>query len=174
MFDNLSSGTEENIFPDENFVKGDILDYTALKNEMAKGYDLVVHLAAFKAAGESMLVPEKYAVNNITGTINVLNAMVECGVKYFVFSSSAAVYGEPSYLPIDEAHPTTPENFYGFTKLEIERLLYWYDMLKGIRFSALRYFNAAGYDPEGRVRGLEKNPANLFAGCYRIYGWKQS
>ncbi|HQG40471.1 MAG TPA: GDP-mannose 4,6-dehydratase, partial [Spirochaetales bacterium] len=80
---------------------------------------------------------------------------------YFVFSSSAAVYGEPSYLPIDEKHPTNPENFYGFTKLEIERILAWYDKLKGIRYAALRYFNAAGYDPQGRVRGLEKNPANL-------------
>ncbi|HON88012.1 MAG TPA: UDP-glucose 4-epimerase GalE [Spirochaetia bacterium] len=161
VFDNLSSGTKENIFPEEQFVEGDIMDYDALSQEMRKGYDVVVHLAAFKAAGESMLVPEKYARNNIAGTINVLNAMVEHGVKYFVFSSSAAVYGEPSYLPIDEKHPTNPENFYGFTKLEIERILAWYDKLKGIRYAALRYFNAAGYDPEGRVRGLEKNPANL-------------
>ena len=161
VFDNLSSGTKENIFPEEQFVEGDIMDYDALSQEMRKGYDVVVHLAAFKAAGESMLVPEKYARNNIAGTINVLNAMVEHGVKYFVFSSSAAFYGEPSYLPIDEKHPTNPENFYGFTKLEIERILAWYDKLKGIRYAALRYFNAAGYDPEGRVRGLEKNPANL-------------
>lgn len=161
VFDNLSSGTKENIFPEEQFVEGDILDYAALSQELCKGYDVVVHLAAFKAAGESMLVPEKYALNNIAGTINVLNAMVAHGVKYFVFSSSAAVYGEPSYLPIDEKHPTNPENFYGFTKLEIERILSWYDKLKGIRYAALRYFNAAGYDPEGRVRGLEKNPANL-------------
>ncbi|HOT58296.1 MAG TPA: UDP-glucose 4-epimerase GalE [Spirochaetales bacterium] len=161
VFDNLSSGTKENIFPEEQFVEGDIMDYDALSQEMRKGYDVVVHLAAFKAAGESMLVPEKYARNNIAGTINVLNAMVEHGVKYFVFSSSAAVYGEPSYLPIDEKHPTNPENFYGFTKLEIERILAWYDKLKGIRYAALRYFNAAGYDPQGRVRGLEKNPANL-------------
>ncbi len=161
VFDNLSSGTKDNIFPQERFVEGDIMDYDALSKEMRNGYDVVVHLAAFKAAGESMLVPEKYASNNIAGTINVLNAMVAHGVKYFVFSSSAAVYGEPSYLPIDEKHPTNPENFYGFTKLEIERILSWYDKLKGIRYAALRYFNAAGYDPEGRIRGLEKNPANL-------------
>ena len=161
VFDNLSSGTKDNIFPQERFIEGDIMDYAALSNEMRKGYDVVVHLAAFKAAGESMLVPEKYASNNIAGTINVLNAMASHGVRYFVFSSSAAVYGEPSYLPIDEKHPTNPENFYGFTKLEIERILFWYDKLKGIRYAALRYFNAAGYDPEGRVRGLEKNPANL-------------
>lgn len=161
VFDNLSSGTKDNIFPEEQFVHGDIMDYSTLSHEMAKGYDVVVHLAAFKAAGESMLKPEKYATNNIAGTINVLNAMTEHNVKYFVFSSSAAVYGEPSYLPIDEKHPTNPENFYGFTKLEIERILSWYDTLKGIRYAALRYFNAAGYDPQGRVKGLEKNPANL-------------
>ncbi|HRW25777.1 MAG TPA: GDP-mannose 4,6-dehydratase, partial [Spirochaetia bacterium] len=83
------------------------------------------------------------------------------GIKRFVFSSSAAVYGEPAYLPVDEKHPTVPENFYGFTKLEIERILDWYDRLKGLRYSALRYFNAAGYDVRGRVRGLERNPANL-------------
>ncbi len=125
VFDNLSSGTEENLFKEETFVRGDILDYKALSAEMAKGYDVVVHLAAFKAAGESMLVPEKYSLNNIAGTINVLNAMTEHKVPYFVFSSSAAVYGEPAYLPIDEKHPTNPENYYGFTKLEIERILAW-------------------------------------------------
>jgi UDP-glucose 4-epimerase len=71
------------------------------------------------------------------------------------------VYGEPKYLPIDEAHPKNPENYYGFTKLEIERFLEWYDRLKGLAYAALRYFNAAGYDPSGRIWGLERNPANL-------------
>jgi UDP-glucose 4-epimerase len=86
---------------------------------------------------------------------------VNTGVRNIVFSSSAAVYGEPKYLPLDENHPVLPENFYGFTKLEIERLLDWYDKLKNIRFSALRYFNAAGYDIKGRIKGLERNPQNL-------------
>jgi len=108
-----------------------------------------------------MVVPWKYAENNLSGTINIINAMIETGVKRLVFSSSAAVYGEPRYLPIDESHPQVPENFYGFTKLEIERILEWYDRLAGLRFAALRYFNAAGYDPEGNVVGLEQNPANL-------------
>jgi UDP-glucose 4-epimerase len=124
-------------------------------------FDGLVHLAAFKAAGESMLKPEKYSVNNITGTLNILNAASETGVKNIVFSSSAAVYGNPVYVPIDENHPTEPINYYGFTKLEIERFLGWYDKLKGIKFAALRYFNAAGYDVAGRVKGLEQNPANL-------------
>ncbi len=160
VYDNMSSGTKENIFPEEAFIEGDILNYQTLADAMA-GHDAVIHLAALKAAGESMEKPEKYSVNNISGTINILNACSVCGIKRIVFSSSAAVYGEPIYIPIDEKHPTNPENYYGFTKLEIERILAWYDRLKGIKFAALRYFNAAGYDPQGRIRGLEKNPANL-------------
>ncbi len=161
VLDNLYSGGEENLFAEAGFTRGDILDYGPLATLMQQGWDAVVDLAAFKSVGESMAKPEKYSVNNICGTINILNAMCEAGVGRFIFSSSAAVYGEPEYLPVDEKHPTRPENYYGFTKLEIERILDWYDRLKGIRFAALRYFNAAGYDPDGRVRGLERNPANL-------------
>lgn len=161
VFDNLSTGVRENLFPEARFEEGDILDYGRLEAVMKGGYDALVHLAAFKAAGESMEKPEKYSVNNISGTLNILNAACAAGVRRIVFSSSAAVYGEPEYVPLDEGHPTNPENYYGFTKLEIERFLGWYDKLKGIRFAALRYFNAAGYDEAGRVRGLERNPANL-------------
>ncbi|MFZ2781337.1 MAG: UDP-glucose 4-epimerase GalE [Rectinemataceae bacterium] len=161
VFDNLSTGTRENLFPDCGFIEGDILDSAALSRTLAGGYDALVHLAAAKAAGESMLNPEKYSLQNISGTINILNAASEAGIRRIVFSSSAAVYGEPEYLPVDEKHPTQPSNYYGFTKLEIERILGWYDRLRGMRFAALRYFNAAGYDPAGRIRGLEKNPANL-------------
>jgi UDP-glucose 4-epimerase len=161
VYDNLSSGLRENLFPEEAFIHGDILDYTGLLRAAAGGFDALIHLAASKAAGESMVKPEKYSVNNITGTINILNAAVEGGIKNIVFSSSAAVYGEPEYLPIDEKHPAKPENYYGFTKLEIEGFRGWYEKLKGIRFAALRYFNAAGYDVQGRIKGLEQNPANL-------------
>jgi UDP-glucose 4-epimerase len=161
VFDNLSSGLRENLFPGAAFIHGDILDYTALRRAAGGGFDALVHLAAAKAAGESMLRPEKYSTANISGTINIVNAAAEAGIRYIIFSSSAAVYGEPEYLPIDEAHPCRPENYYGFTKLEIERVLGWYDKLKGIRYAALRYFNAAGYDTRGRISGLEQNPANL-------------
>jgi len=161
VIDNLSTGTEENLFPEYAFHKGDILDYPWLVSVLRKGFDGIIHLAAAKAAGESMVKPEKYATQNLAGTINILNAACESKIPNIVFSSSAAVYGEPHYLPIDEAHPKEPTNFYGFTKLEIERLLAWYDTLKGIKFAALRYFNASGYDPRSRVHGLEKNPANL-------------
>ena len=161
VFDNLSSGLKENIFPEAKFVRGDILAPDDLSACAKDGFDALIHLAAFKAAGESMIAPEKYAVNNLSGTINILNLSLLAGIPNIVFSSSAAVYGEPEYLPIDEKHPTRPENFYGFTKLEIEKLLDWYDRLKGIKYAALRYFNAAGYDSAGRVDGLEKNPGNL-------------
>jgi UDP-glucose 4-epimerase len=161
IFDNLSTGSEDNIFPEYEFFRGDILDYPVLENVMKRGFEAVIHLAAAKAAGESMIKPEKYALQNLSGTVNILNSTCSAGIRNLVFSSSAAVYGEPKYLPIDEKHPTEPENFYGFTKLEIERILEWYAKLKGLRYAALRYFNAAGYDPTGRVHGLEKNPANL-------------
>lgn len=161
VYDNLSSGHKTNLFEEGQFVQGDILDLDGLNSCAGKGFDALIHLAAFKAAGESMDKPGKYAVNNITGTINILNTAVSSGIPRIVFSSSAAVYGELAYLPIDEKHPTAPENFYGFTKLEIERFLEWYDKLKNIKYAALRYFNAAGYDPEGRISGLERNPANL-------------
>ena len=161
VFDNLSSGLRCNLFPENDFIYGNILIPQDLEAAFSKGFDAFVHLAAFKAAGESMILPEKYSVNNITGTINIMNAAVKYNCKKMIFSSSAAVFGAPEYLPIDEDHPKNPENYYGFTKLEIERFMAWYDKLRGMRFAALRYFNAAGYDPDGEIRGLEQNPANL-------------
>jgi len=162
VFDNLSSGLEKNLQPGASFFAGDILQEQDLENAFGEFQpEALVHLAAFKAAGESMTDPAKYSHNNSCGSLNVLNAALRHGVKYFVFSSSAAVYGAPQYLPVDEKHPTVPENFYGFTKLSFEEYLRWYDALKSIRFSALRYFNAAGYDVQGRLSGLEQNPANL-------------
>ena len=161
VFDNLSSGLKQNLFKGNGFIKGDILNIKALDKAFAKGFDAFIHLAAFKAAGESMVCPEKYSVNNISGTINILNSAVSHGCLKMVFSSSAATFGEPQYLPIDENHPQNPENYYGFTKLEIERFMGWYDKIRGLKYAALRYFNAAGYDPEGVLYGLERNPANL-------------
>ena len=160
VFDNMSTGRPENLFPGAEFIQGDILD-TIVLNQALQNCDAVIHLAAKKAVGESMTDPATYATNNITGTLNVLNAMAANHVRHFVFSSSAAVYGMPDVPVIDEACPVNPINFYGFTKLEIERFLDWYDRLKGISFVSLRYFNAVGYDADGAVRGLEQNPQNL-------------
>ena len=161
VFDNLSSGLTQNLFEDAQFVRGDILNEDELDRCISSGFDGAVHLSAFKAAGESMIDPGKYSVNNICGTINIINSLTTHGIRFLVFSSSAAVYGNPQYQPIDENHPTIPVNYYGFTKLEIERFLRWYDELKGLKFAALRYFNAAGYDSRERIHGLEQNPANL-------------
>ncbi len=161
VFDNLSSGLRQNLFAENEFIYGNILIENDLNAAFEKGFDAFIHLAAFKAAGESMVSPEKYSVNNLTGTINIMNAAVKHNCKNMVFSSSAAVFGEPQYLPIDENHPKNPENYYGFTKLKIEEIMNWYEKLKGLKFAALRYFNAAGYDVEGFPNGLEQNPANL-------------
>ena len=161
ILDDLSLGVELNIHSDAQLIFGSTLDNEALKVCFRDQVDAVIHLAAFKAAGESMTDPEKYSKNNISGTINLLNAMTDHGVHTFVFSSSAAVYGYPEYLPIDEDHPTDPINYYGFTKLVIESFLEWYGKLRGLKYVSLRYFNAAGYDPKGRILGLEQNPANL-------------
>ena len=162
VFDNLSTGSLKNIPNGVKLIEGDILnDADLAKAFESDTFDVVFHFAALKAAGESMDEPGKYAHHNITGSINILNAMMEYDVKKMIFSSSAAVYGYPEYLPIDENHPTKPVNFYGFTKLEIERILKWYSQLKDLRFAALRYFNAAGYDVKSRITEMEKNCANL-------------
>ncbi len=160
VLDDLSLGDRKAVDDRATFIHGSTLNL----DDLAKGLECVsavIHLAAFKAAGESMIDPGKYSYNNITGTLTLLDAMAQRGINQFVFSSTAAVYGFPEYLPLDENHPLKPINYYGFTKLEIERFLKWYGELKGLRFTALRYFNAAGYDPNGRLISLEKNPANL-------------
>jgi len=161
VFDNLSLGRKENLHKKAELTIGDILNMDQLDLVMAKNIDTVFHFAAWKAAGESMTDPAKYARNNICGTLNILESMIKNKVSRIVFSSSAAVYGNPQYLPIDEKHPTNPENYYGYSKLAIEENLKWYSQLKDIRFAALRYFNATGYDVDGEIKGKEKNPANL-------------
>ena len=160
VYDNLSSGQKINLFSEAAFVEADILDFAALDKAMA-GQEAVVHLAAKKAVGESMEKPELYAENNITGSLNIMKAMLKNGVENMVFSSSAAVYGMPEYLPIDEKHPLRPINFYGFTKYDIEKYMEWYGRLKNFRYLALRYFNAVGYDAEGSIRGREVGSQNL-------------
>ncbi|TGL44563.1 UDP-glucose 4-epimerase GalE [Leptospira perdikensis] len=161
VVDDMEKGNEANLFPGNEFIKGEIQNPEILKQIFAKKIDAVFHFAAWKAAGESMTDPLKYTMNNLNGTFTLLNALIENNCKYIVFSSSAAVYGAPKYLPIDENHPLNPENYYGYTKLCIEENLAWFDKLKGLKSARLRYFNAAGYDPKGRIKGIEKTPANL-------------
>lgn len=161
VFDDLSSGDRKNILPGAAFIEGNILDKAALNAAMRQEIDGVVHLAAKKAVGESMVKPELYAENNISGSINILNAMAENGVKHIVFSSSAAVYGMPEYVPIDEDHRIAPINYYGYTKVAIEENLHWYARLGKFNYAALRYFNAVGYAADKSITGKERNPQNL-------------
>ena len=161
VLDDLSLGCRENVNGSADLVVGSTLNMTDLDDILSDGVKAVVHLAAYKAAGESMVDPDKYSLNNLNGTATLLNAMMKHDIKTFVFSSTAAVYGYPEYLPVDEDHPLKPINYYGFTKLVIEQKLEWYRQLKGLKYAALRYFNAAGYDVKGRIHGLEKSPQNL-------------
>lgn len=164
IYDNFSTGRRENVLTTEKNVtllEGDVRDPSGLEKLFALRPEVIFHFAAFKAAGDSMIRPTRYSDNNLRGTLFLLETMLKHGCKNFVFSSSAAVYGSPQYLPIDEHHPTVPENYYGFSKLAIEQNLEWMSRLAGLRFASLRYFNAAGYDVRGRVRGLENDPQNL-------------
>ena len=147
--DNLSGGYRDAVLAGE-FVHGDIADRCLIDNLFRhKKFVAVMHFASFIQVGESVQHPEKYYQNNFVNTINLLNAMQASGINKFVFSSSAATFGEPQYVPIDELHPQLPINPYGRTKLMVEQALTDYDAAYGIKSVCLRYFNAAGADPDG-------------------------
>jgi UDP-glucose-4-epimerase GalE len=139
-------------------VEGDLGDRAAIRRVLEEHHvTAVVHFAAFAYVGESVTNPRKYFRNNVAGTLNLLDAMLDADVSDIVFSSTCAVYGEPVRTPIDEEHPRNPVNPYGETKLAIERALHWYQRAYPLRFAALRYFNAAGADPDGEV-GEDHDP----------------
>ncbi len=133
-------------------IEGDIGD-RALLDRIFRDYpiDAVVHFAAYAYVGESVTDPSKYYQNNVAATLNLLDAMRDHGVLRFIFSSSCATYGNPQYVPLDEKHPQNPINPYGESKFICEKMLAAYDHAYGMRFASLRYFNAAGADPEGRI-----------------------
>jgi UDP-arabinose 4-epimerase len=133
-------------------VEGDLADRKLLRKTLREHrIDAVMHFAAFASVGESMQDPGKYFRNNVRNTINLLDAMVEEGVKHIVFSSTCATYGMPESGSIAEDHPQRPVNPYGESKLFVERALHWYGAAHGIRSAVLRYFNAAGADPDGEI-----------------------
>ncbi|MFC1579216.1 UDP-glucose 4-epimerase GalE [Pseudomonadota bacterium] len=139
-------------------VEGDLADREVLQKALRDHrIDAVMHFAAFAYVGESMEDPGKYFRNNVGNTINLLDAMVEEGVKHVVFSSTCATYGMPDAGAIAEDHPQRPVNPYGESKLFIERALHWYGSAHGLSSAALRYFNAAGADPDGEL-GEEHDP----------------
>ncbi len=139
-------------------IEGDLADPAAIGRALKEnGVTAVIHFAAYAYVGESMTDPGKYFRNNVAGTINLLDAMIAAGVRDVVFSSTCATYGDPERVPIDEDHPQRPVNPYGESKLMVERMLRWYGQAHGLRYAALRYFNAAGADPDGEL-GEEHAP----------------
>ncbi|MCL2890812.1 MAG: UDP-glucose 4-epimerase GalE, partial [Methanomassiliicoccaceae archaeon] len=133
-------------------VKADLEDKDSLKDVFSSDYiDAVLHLAAVSQVEESMKYPDKYYRNNVAGTLNLLGAMLNANVKKIVFSSTAAVYGEPEYVPIDEEHPLNPINPYGSSKKETEKAMDELSDTRGLRSVRLRYFNVAGADTKCRV-----------------------
>jgi len=145
VLDSLVAGHRGALNPGAEFVQGDVRDEEALNRLFAAhGFDAVINYGGYIIAPESVRQPGRYFANNISGAIAVLNAMVTYGVTRFVFSSSAAVYGEPEIVPIPEEHPMRPINPYGETKAAIERLLPWYEQAHRLHSVSLRYFNACG------------------------------
>ncbi len=157
VYDNLTTGHIEAV-GDAIFVKGDLFDVELLKDTFKKyGVDSVIHFAAYSLVGESMTNPLKYYHNNVAGTLALLEAMVACDVKYLVFSSSAATYGDTGEDIISETSPQKPTSVYGMTKLMMEQLMADFDKAYGLKYVALRYFNAAGAHESGEI-GEDHNP----------------
>ncbi|HVP45908.1 MAG TPA: UDP-glucose 4-epimerase GalE [Bryobacteraceae bacterium] len=157
VVDNLSRGQRHNADPERLRVV-DIGDTEGLCRIFTeRSFDAVIHFAAYIAVGESMRLPELYFTNNVSGSLSLLTAMVRSGVRHLVFSSTAAVYGMPAAVPIKEDAPYAPVNPYGESKVMVEKILHWFDVVHGLRSISLRYFNASGADPEGKL-GEEHEP----------------
>lgn len=157
VYDNLVKGHKGAVDPRAKFVEGDLLDLALLVETLRENeIDAVMHFAAASLVGESMQDPGKYFLNNVSGGISLVDAMLQADVKKLVFSSSAATYGMPESVPIKETDKTVPINPYGESKLMFEHMLRWYDQANGVRYVTLRYFNAAGAsDKYGEVHDPE-------------------
>jgi UDP-glucose 4-epimerase len=149
--DNLSYGYRDAVKYGD-FIEGDLGDRSLLDSLFKSGkFDAVMHFAGFIQVGESVTQPAMYYHNNVVNTLTLLESMLHNDVKNFIFSSTAAIFGEPDYTPIDEKHNKQPINPYGYSKLMIEQILDDYDKAYGLRSTCLRYFNAAGADPDGEL-----------------------
>jgi UDP-glucose 4-epimerase len=160
VYDNLSKGHRSSVPKDVRFEQGDIADRAALDRVLRDFKpEGVLHFAASIEAGESMKLPEKYFRNNSAATLTLLEALLAHGVGKFIFSSTAALYGEPERVPIEETDTLKPTNAYGESKLLVEQMLAWFHRVHGLRYASLRYFNAAGsngksgesHDPESHL-----------------------
>ncbi|MGD0215540.1 MAG: UDP-glucose 4-epimerase GalE [Terriglobales bacterium] len=145
VYDNLSRGHRQAVPKHAELIVGDLADRSGLDNLLrSRGIDAVMHFAALIEAGESMKAPETFFRNNTANALTLLEAMLAAGVKRFVFSSTAALYGNPERTPIEENDLLRPTNAYGESKLLVERMLAWFHQIHGLRYASLRYFNAAG------------------------------
>ena len=161
IFDNFSSGREELIIGGE-VIRGDLDDREPIRRIFSTGkIEAVMHFASLIQVGESYLNPQRYYTHNLSTSLNLFEAMLEAGVKKIIFSSSAAVYGTPQEIPITESHPLSPINPYGHTKLFVERILQDYDKAYGLKSISLRYFNAAGADPQAELGELHDPETHL-------------
>ena len=157
VVDNLERGHREAVQWGP-LIEADIGDRAAMERIFRENViESVLHFAAFAYVGESMYQPELYFRNNVVQTLTLLEAMHACGVRTIVFSSTCASYGNPLRIPIDEDHPQNPVSPYGESKVMVERLLHWFGSVHGFQWTALRYFNAAGADPDGQL-GEEHDP----------------
>ena len=155
VYDNLCHSTPAGVPAGVDFVQGELSDRPALEKLLSSGFDGVMHFAALIEAGESMARPELYFRNNTASTLSLLEAMLVTRLHRLVFSSTAAVYGEPDVTPIPENAPLHPTNPYGESKLLVEKMLYWMYRVHGLRYASLRYFNVAGAMP---ARGEAHEP----------------
>lgn len=161
VFDNLSHGDRRNVVRGD-FVEGDLGDAEELNRLFSRyTFAAVMHFAADIDVGESVENPVKYYNNNIVNSIRLLNAMREHKTRHLIFSSSAAVYGAPQAVPVTETHPLCPLNPYGKTKMMVEQILSDYERAYGLKWTSLRYFNAAGGDPEGEIQNYMQGQSNL-------------
>ena len=167
ILDDLSTG-HRRLVHDGEFVQGNLGDVELLKRLFTQySFDAVMHFAAFSQVGESMQQPLRYYRNNLAATIALIETMVDYGIKRFVFSSTAAVYGEPLEIPITESHPCLPTNPYGNTKLAVEKLLADCDVAYGLKSMVLRYFNAAGADESTEIGELHDPETHLIPNLFR-------
>jgi UDP-glucose 4-epimerase len=179
VFDSLYKGHRAAVEARAKFVQGDLFDSELLTSTLRDNeIEAVIHMAADSLVGESVEHPANYYRNNVVGGLSLLEALRECDVRKLVFSSTAAVYGEPEKQPIEETDPTKPTNPYGETKLAFEHALHWYENAYGLRYASLRYFNAAGaskqsgewHDPETHLIPLVLQAANGSRSDVQIFG----
>jgi UDP-glucose-4-epimerase GalE len=161
VFDNFSSGREELLTGGE-VIRADLEERGPIRKAF-RSHDIgaVLHFASLIQVGESYINPQRYYTHNLSTSLNLLDAMLEAGVETIIFSSSAAVYGVPRETPITESHPLSPINPYGYTKLFVERILEDYEKAYGLKFISLRYFNAAGADPDGELGEMHDPETHL-------------